>query len=134
MKFANQDMAEAKTSLAESAEAKATAEGDLGVTSKDLAADEKTLADLHQDCMEKSETFEEEVKSRGEELKAIDTAKKVILEHTGAAESITYGASSLFQASSQISSGADLANFEAVSFVRNLARKEKSPMLEQLAS
>merc|ERR1719440_2740914 len=52
MKFGNQDMADAKKALAESAEAKATAEGDLGVTSKALAADEKSLADLHQDCME----------------------------------------------------------------------------------
>merc|ERR1719305_1394747 len=39
IKFGNADMAEAKKGLAESAEKLAGARGDLGVTSKDLAAD-----------------------------------------------------------------------------------------------
>merc|ERR1719362_1098056 len=39
IRFANKDMDEAKKSLSASAESKAIAEGDLAVTSKDLAAD-----------------------------------------------------------------------------------------------
>merc|ERR1719337_700527 len=35
---------------------------------------------------------------------------------------------------SKLSSGVDLANFEAVRFVRDLAQKQKSPALAQLAS
>merc|ERR1719502_344840 len=42
MKFANRDMDKAKKGLAESQEKKATAEGDLDVTSKDLAEDVNT--------------------------------------------------------------------------------------------
>merc|ERR1719440_720160 len=42
IKFANKDMDKAKKGLAESQEKKATAEGDLEVTSKDLAEDIQT--------------------------------------------------------------------------------------------
>merc|ERR1719159_158486 len=57
IKFAEKDMAKAKTALGASGEAKAAAEGDLEVTSKDLAEDEKTLATLHADCMKGAEDF-----------------------------------------------------------------------------
>jgi len=50
---------------------------------------------------------------------------------------LTYGAESFFQKSivtnSRLSNGADLANFEAVQFVRNLARKLNDESLAQLA-
>merc|ERR1719199_99942 len=130
IKFANKDMDKAKKGLAESQEKKATAEGDLEVTSKDLAEDIKTKATLHQDCMSAAEEFELSTKSRGEELNALATAKKVIKESTGGAAGQSYAQVSFLQ----LSSGADLANVEAVRFVRNLARKSKSPALAQLAS
>merc|ERR1719243_61423 len=77
IKYGNEDLNKAKKGLAASAEAKASAEGDLSVTSKDLAEDQKTLSTLHQDCMSGAENFEAETKSRGEELKALAEAKKV---------------------------------------------------------
>merc|ERR1719375_2199329 len=132
IKYANQDMDRAKKDLGASNEAKATAEGDLSVTSSDLSEDSSTLATLHQDCMKGAEDFEAETKSRGDELKALATAKKVIQESTstGAAD-LSY---SFLQVSrSALSSSADLANFEAVRFVRDLAQKENSPALAQLA-
>merc|ERR1719359_1087164 len=131
IKYATKDMDQAKKDLGASAEAKATAEGDLSVTSKDLAEDQSTLATLHQDCMKGAEDFEAETRSRGEELKALATAKKVIVEATSGAADQSY---SFLQVSrSQLSSGADLANFEAVRFVRDLAKKQNSPALAQLA-
>merc|ERR1719263_2682864 len=51
IEFANKDMDKAKKALAESQEGKATAEGDLAATSKDLADDTATKSTLHQDCM-----------------------------------------------------------------------------------
>merc|ERR1719161_3463260 len=124
-------MDKAKKGLAESQESKATASGDLEATSKDLADDVATKATLHQDCMNAAEEFELATKSRGEELKALATAKKVIVEATGGATSQTYLNQMSFL---QISSGADLSKEEAVRFVRDLARKNKSPALAQLAS
>merc|ERR1719476_215914 len=109
-------MDKAKKDLGASAEAKASAEGDLAVTSKDLAEDVKTLATLHQDCMKAAEDFEAETKSRGEELKALATAKKVITDATSGAADLSYGLNqvSFVQVSqTSLSSRADLANFEA---------------------
>merc|ERR1719272_1674107 len=123
-------MNKAKKNLGASNEAQATAEGDLAVTTKDLNADTSTLATLHQDCMSGAEDFEAETKSRGDELKALATAKKVITETTSGAAGQSYLETSFLQ----MSSGADLANFEAVRFVRDLAQKEKAPALTQLAS
>merc|ERR1719215_2399210 len=91
MEFATTDMDKAKKALAESQEKKAVATGDLDVTSKDLAEDIKAKATLHQDCMTAAEEFEMATKSRGEELKALATAKKVIKESTGGAAGQTYG-------------------------------------------
>jgi len=132
IKFASKDMAKAKKGIAQSGEKKATTEGDLDLTSKSLKGDSGSLRDLHQVCMTKAQDFEAETKSRGEELKSLAVAKKAIADNTGAAESLSYG---LNQVSFlQMSSGMNLANFEAVHFVRNLARKVKSTELAQLAS
>jgi len=143
IKYGTEDLGKAQKCVSEADEAKAAAEGDLAVTSKDLAEDEKSLADLHSECMTKAQEFEAETKSRDEELKALAEAKKVISESTGgvgsgdAAETQTYGLQqlSLLQLTrSRLTSGADLANFEAVRFLRDLARKENFPELAQLAS
>merc|ERR1719504_481891 len=116
-------MNKAKKALAASEEAKAAAEGDLAVTTKDLDEDVKALATLHQDCMTGAEDFEAETKSRGEELHALATAKKVIQEATAGAADQSY---SFLQEASQVVSGADLAKFEAVRFIKDLARKTQS--------
>merc|ERR1719353_2562602 len=137
IEFANKDMDKARKNLAASQEKKAGASGDLEVTSKDLAEDEATKKTLHQDCMDASEEFEMATKSRGEELKALATAKKVITEATGgaAAQSYDFNQISFLQTDRMhVNSGADLAKFEAVRFVRDLARKSNSPTLAQLAS
>jgi len=128
IKFANKEMDEAKKSKSESEEGKATAEGDLTVTQKDLAEDIKTLSGLHHDCLTKANNFEAETKSRAEELKALATAKKIIKETVAGA------AASFLQDSLTITTQADLVNFEAVRFVRDLAKKQHSTVLSQLAS
>jgi len=61
----------------------------------------------------------------------------VISETSGGAATISYDLNQVafLQISrSVLSSGADLANFEAVRFVRDLARKQHDPALAQLAS
>lgn len=135
---AEKEMSEAKTGLAASQEAKGTGEGDLSVTKKDLEEDTATLKTLHQDCMKGADDFQRETKSRGDELAALAAAKKVLKEALGAAAQ-SYGAAldqvSFVQLSrSQLYTGADLAKFEAVRFIRDLARKENSVALAQLAS
>merc|ERR1719446_316918 len=128
IKFATKEKDQAAKSKSESEEGKATAEGDLSVTKKDLAEDLTTLGGLHHDCMTKANDFEAETKSRAEELKALATAKKIIKENVAGA------AASFLQDGITINSQADLVNFEAVRFVRDLAKKQHSTALSQLAS
>jgi len=120
IKYANKDLSDAKTSLATSQEAKATADGDLAVTQKDLNEDISTLSGLHHTCLTTSQDYEVETNSRSEELKALATAK-------GALQKV--GAASFLQISSS-----DEPPKLAVHFVRNLARKQKDQSLAQLAS
>merc|ERR1719183_2074812 len=60
IKYANKELAEAKTNLAASQESKATATGDLSVTSKDVSEDETASDDLHHECLARSTDFESE--------------------------------------------------------------------------
>merc|ERR1711972_23973 len=132
IKYSNKELSEARSNLAASGESKSTAEGELAMTSKALSEDSQALDDLHHECMTGAENFEAETKSRDEELKALATAKKIINDGTGASEKLEYG---LAQTSFlQLSSGTDLAGFEAVRLIRDLARKQSLPMMAQLAS
>jgi len=124
IEFANKDLDKAQKGIAESTEKKSTAEGDLKVTKKDLAQDLHAKGTLHHDCMTRATNFEAETKSRGEELKALATAKQIIAEATSLAQ-VSFV---------QLSSGTESANYEVVRFVRDLARKEDSAALAQLTS
>merc|ERR1719197_2043740 len=127
IKYANKDMDDAKKGLAESNEIKASAEGDLEVTNKDLAEDRTVLGNLHMDCMTKASDFEAEVTSRGEELKALAMAKKAVVENTAGAAGQTYS----FM---QLSSTSDLHKTEMIQLIKDLAKKQNAPALAQLAS
>merc|ERR1740138_1852287 len=128
IKFANKELEAAKKGIAASTEEKAVASGELDATSKDLDEDIKTLAGLHSKCMTGSSDFEAAKKSRSDELAALAKAKEVITEST------SFGQVSFLQfAGLKLESGADLAHFEAVRFVRDLARKQHAPELAPLA-
>merc|ERR1719324_1523084 len=120
IKFATKELDAAQKGIAASTETKALAEGELDATSKDLKEDIETLSGLHAKCMTGSSDFEDTKKSRGEELAALAKAKEVITAST------SLGQVSFLQfAGLNLKSGADLAHFEAVRFVRDLARKER---------
>jgi len=133
VKFASKDMSEAKSNLAGSQETKSVAEGDLSATSKDLSGDHEAKEELHRGCMTAAQEFETGVKSRGEELGALAQAKKVIEEATGGA-SLSQVSFVQLSSRAKLHSGADLAKFEAVRYVRDLANRHHSVALAQLAS
>merc|ERR1719482_1534503 len=127
-----------KKRKAEDSETKATAEGDLAVTTKDLDNDMKALEELHTECMTHANDFEVATKDRAEELKALATAKKIIVEATAGAQAVSYGLDQVsfaqLRTSVRLSSSSDLVSFEVVRHVKDLARKQHSSMLAQLAS
>lgn len=127
VKYAEEDMAETKKAVAASKEAKAGAEGDLEVASKSLKDNEDALAFTTTDCSQKAEDYAAEKKSRAEELAALADAKRVLTEATSGAAAQTYDFTQVDSAHESeavtVSSRSDLVNFEAVRFVRDLAKK-----------
>jgi len=137
------EMGETKASSAEATETKATAEGDLAQTQKGLDEATQALKTLTGSCKTADSDYEATAKSLSEELAAVVAAKKAIMESVAGAASATYGDASFFlQVNSSdersgthswLATRADLANFEVVNLLRQLAKKEGSSALMQLA-
>jgi len=128
IKYETKELDEAKTGIAASNEKKATAEGDLAVTTKNLNEDVLALSDLHHECLSKAQDYEAETKSRGEELAAIATAKKVIQETTSGAADLSYGLNQVSFLQHTQSGG-----LQVVKFLRELAQTKHFPALAQLS-
>jgi len=121
------DLDQEKSSKAGAEEGKATAEGDLTVTTKELADVTAELATASSNCMQTAADHEATVTARTEELGVIAEAKKIVKDATGGAEAQSY---SLLQ----ISSRSDLKKSEVITVIKNLARTHHSAALAQLAS
>jgi len=129
----NKNMDEQKSGKDAAAEGKATAEGDLAVTVKDLKESKKALATANSDCMTTAADHEATEAARTEELKVIATAEKILKESTGGAEGQSYSFLQM-ASSSRMRTRADLANSEVVTLVKKLAKQHHSSALAQLAS
>jgi len=129
------DQSKATSAAAQST--KAVGEGELAKTQESLAASEKTLSTMDSGCKTAVEEHEASVKAVAEELKALAAAKKVLSEMTGGAVGQSYSFLQLDNNNNQgsrLSTRADLANIEVVNLLRELASKDKSSALAQLAS
>merc|ERR1719191_1215719 len=133
IKAATHEKEEAAADMAEAEETKAVAEGDLVITTKDLALATETLDTIHADCMEKASDHAITVQGRKDELAALAKAKKILQTMTSGAQSQSY---SFLQTmlTTRMRTGADLANAEGVNLVKKLAREQNSAALAQLAS
>lgn len=60
------------------AEMKATSEGNLESTTKDLAADEQVLVDLQKECMETADAFSTSQAEKATEINVLAKAKKIL--------------------------------------------------------
>jgi len=120
------DLDEEKSAIAAATQAKSQAEGDLSMTTKDLAASSNALETTKSDCLTVAADHEASIAARTEELKVIATAKKILAESTGAAASRSY---SLLQI--KMKSSTDL---NVVAAIQKLAKEQKSVKLAQLAS
>merc|ERR1712129_559132 len=127
------DMKEEKAGKAEAEEAKAEAEGDLEVTTKELANAEQMLATSRSTCMKVGAGHETTTNARTEELKVIAEATKILVETTSGGVDQTYSLLEL-SAASKLQTRADLAHAEVVVLVKRLARQHHSAALAQLAS
>jgi len=122
----NKELAEEKENNNNAADLKASTTATLGATKKANAEDETALEELNSGCRTAANDHDTSVKSRGEELGALAAATKSLTDKTKKAGGSTY---SFLQLSTQ----ADLKNFEVVNLVKNMANKYSSPNLLQLA-
>eukprot|EP00435_Cladocopium_sp_Y103_P042566 s1726_g11.t2 len=133
--FAQQELAKTQKTQAEQTRIKAEAEKDLHgedlqQTKTSLAEDEKTLSDFSLDC--KSEAvadYDESVKSRGLELKALKAAIATLKESSG----LSFLQLEEEQHRSVIRSTQDLKHFEVVRMVRALGQKLEDRQLVLLS-
>jgi chromosome segregation ATPase len=125
----SKDMDEEKTAKAEAEGQKATDEGDLSVTTKDLAENEAELAKITSGCLQTAADYEEAIRAREEELKVIAEAKKILQETSAGAVSQTYDFVQV-----TMTTHTDLMRSEIVTAVSRLAKHHHSASLAQLAS
>lgn len=90
LKVQNEALSETRKQLAATSEVKATAEGDLATTTKDLNEDEAYLRDLRKNGAQRASDWDFSLKGRAEELKALREARKIIAEATGGASRRQY--------------------------------------------
>jgi len=135
IKVAKEDMSKTKVTMHKSKETFSISKGDLSVTKKDLATTMAMLQELEHDCAMTAKEYEEEMKSRAEELAAVRKATQIIKEATSFVTKGSSVAMSFMQTvQARTASSSRSANVRAVRLVRDLARKQHSPVLSQLAS
>merc|ERR1719375_125843 len=125
-------MDETKKAKAAAEEAKATAQGELDTASKTLSDSEAHLKDLQQECMAKAEEYETSQHSRSEELTALDTAKKVLLEKTGGAAEREYSFIQV-SAKTRVGARAKQAKDDVLSLIQGLSASSGDKAMSLLA-
>lgn len=137
IKADNQDMDDEKAVKAESQEAKAAAEGELEVSSKELTTQKAALEQVKSTCIQVAADHEKSVTARQSELETLAKASKLLQEETGGAEEQTY---SLVQVEAfrnrkrNRKRSADFQKSEVVTLVRALAKEHHSVALSQLGA
>merc|ERR1719337_650794 len=125
MANADKVMDETKKARAAAEEAKAIAQGELDTASKTLSDSESHLKDLQQECMAKAEEYETSQHSRSEELTALDTAKKVLVEKTAGAADREYSFIQV-SATTRVGARAKQAKGDVLNLIQGLAKDDKA--------
>jgi chromosome segregation ATPase len=125
------EMDKAKSLMAATKEGKATAEGDLKVTIKDLDTANEALDTATTSCKEVGNNHVASMKAREEELKVVSEAKDILKSSTAGAVGQTYSFLEV-RGGSRIHSG--LSELKVAAFIKKLALKQHSAALAQLAS
>jgi hypothetical protein len=133
----NYDLSFTKTKKADAEQSKATAEGDLAETVKEITTTQATIDTISTDCMTSATDHELSKKSRAEELAVIAKAKSIVEDSVGGATSKVYSfiqVDSVTGVTSTVRTQSDLTNLEIVAIVKKLAKEQHSNALAQLAA
>jgi len=131
------DMDNEKAGKASAEEGRASAQGDLVMTTKELKNSQEQKAVAQATCLQTAADHEATVAARKEELKTIAEALQILRDTSSGAEAQTYSLFQLVSSSAtsvRMQTRADLAGREVIELVRRLAKQEHSSALAQLAS
>jgi len=125
-----------KAALADAKKTKATADGNLAMTTKELSTDMEDYEKLQHDCMRKAADHETTVAGRAKELDTLTKAKKLIQDQMGGTSDLQMDESFLQLASSSRTrrSRVQVVGQHVVTLVQTLALKFNSASLKQAAS
>lgn len=123
----NEDLSATKTQIFGAGEEKGAAQGSLAATQKDLAEDRKYMKELAANCQQRAVDAEISQKSRAEELKALQEARKIIEESVGGAANRQY------RGFIQVAEKSDEIFKEVALKIKALGKKEGNFQLTQLA-
>jgi len=129
IKFAKEEVKKLKAMQAQDSSDKASDEKDLKDTTTNLDEDSKELKELTLECRRKMEDYKLESKDRVDELTALATAKKALIEKTGGAAAQAY---SFLQLEKQ-SNAANYPKNQVVQLLREAAHKTDSTAISLLA-
>jgi len=124
------DMSTEKSAKAAATEVKSSASGDLEVATKELKSAQQSLATLQASCMQVAADHDASIKSREEEVKVVNEARKTLQSMTAGAVDQTY----TFIQVSSTAMGNAIQRSQVVGMVKQLAITHHSAALAQLAS
>jgi len=134
----NDNIKDMSNSITEKTEKKATrksdaaeAKGDLEVTKSAKAEDEETLSDASAECSARADEYEKNQVLRGEELKAIMTAKDILSSPEVSGQKTSRFVQTSF---AQLRSNSPDARSRTVDFLRAKAKKTGSQYLALIAA
>lgn len=128
---ADRQMQAEKQTLAANSEAKATAEGDLQVTLKELKKNQEGLKLTQASCMQSASDHEVSLRGRDEELKALTAAKQKI---QASMASLVQTSFVQVSATAARRSKMKASQRQALAYIKSLASEMRSAALGQLAS
>lgn len=129
---ADRQMQAEKQTLAANTESKATAEGDLSVTNKELKKNKEGLQLTQASCMQTASDHEVSLRGRDEELKALTAAKQKIQASMASLSQTSFVQVS--QTSSARRAKMKAGQRRALFYIKQLASDMRSAALGQLAS
>lgn len=130
----NADHVKTTNAKASAEEGKAAAEGDHTATVASLKTVNEKLDTANSNCMTVAADHEATVAARNEELRVIAEAKQILHDTSAGAVKESYSFVQTRSDRMRVRTRADLINSEVVASLKNLATKQHSAALAQLAS
>lgn len=133
IKAETQELEDEKSGSAEAGEDKASSEGNLQVTKKEVSSARTKNDEMSSSCQSSAADHEANVAARSQELKVIDEAEQILRDSTGAAAASFLQVKASSRSSQRVNARLDVSS-ALISTIRKLSKEHHSASLAQLTS